>query len=141
MPRRNGFTLIELMIVVVIVGILAVLAIPNFVSMQSRAREAAVKSNAHTVQLAAEDFSAQNDGVYATDDTTLLPNGDSLSDLVPVDLVNPFDPPDAAPVIWNGIADAEGRIGYDTAAGPGSRYVIDGQGRNGMLVLQISNGI
>jgi len=71
--NRPGFTLIELMIVVVILGILAAVAIPNYVSMKSHAQEAKVKGNAHTVQLAAEDFSVRNDGIYSDAGADLVP--------------------------------------------------------------------
>ena len=68
--KNKGFTLIELMVVVVIIGILAAIAIPNFISMQKRAKEASVKNNMHTLQLAAEDFSTLTEGIYATDCAT-----------------------------------------------------------------------
>jgi prepilin-type N-terminal cleavage/methylation domain-containing protein len=144
MSRRGGFTLIELMFVVVIIGILSAIALPAFYKMRERAREASVKSNAHLVQLAAEDFASQNGGTYPVDDTSTLPNGDTILDLVPTlmpsGVYNPFDRTDATPIIWDGPADAEGRVGYDGSLDPGVRYQVDCQGAEGVVILTLSNG-
>lgn len=43
MKNQNGFTLIELVVVLVILGILSAIAVPKFIDLQEEAREAAVK--------------------------------------------------------------------------------------------------
>lgn len=57
----RGFTLIEMMIVVAIVGVLAAIAIPNFMKYQARTKQAEVKANLRTLVTAQNAFYSAND--------------------------------------------------------------------------------
>jgi type IV pilus assembly protein PilA len=57
--KKRGFTLIELMIVVAIIGILAAIAIPNFVRFQLRSKSSEGKTNLAGIRTAEESYFAE----------------------------------------------------------------------------------
>jgi general secretion pathway protein G len=64
-PRHDGFTLIELIVVVAIIGILATIAVPAMKTAPQRAREAALKEDLFTLRSCLDQFHADR-GRYPT---------------------------------------------------------------------------
>ena len=60
-----GFTLVELLVVMLILGLLAAIAIPSFFNQRDKARDADAKSAARTAQTAIETYATDNQGSYA----------------------------------------------------------------------------
>jgi prepilin-type N-terminal cleavage/methylation domain-containing protein len=125
--REGGFTLIELMIVVVIIGVLAAIAIPNFQHLIKRSKEASVRGNVHCVQIGIEAYAADHSAVYPVqaDDAALqalLPHGEYPE--------NPFT---RAPtnVPWNADPADPGEISITSL--PGGGYVLKARGLAAML--------
>lgn len=115
---KKGFTLIELMVVVAIIGVLALLGLRLYTGQQEKAKNAVVKANAGTVQTLIQ-------GELA--DTPALAEADAVTIGAAAGLRNPFDP-EGTTVQISTATDAEGVVEVSLSD---SVFTITGIGNGG----------
>jgi len=62
--NRKGFTLIEVVITCVVLGLLAAVAVPRYTAAKNKAQTAAMMADLHTIAIYEEQFAADNHGQY-----------------------------------------------------------------------------
>lgn len=106
LPAGRGFTLIEMLVVISIIGILTTLALASFTGTQKQARDTARKSDIRQYQTSLENYATRNDGLYPsyTSATTL-----ETTVCTKLSMTNcPADPKNESPYLYRYRSDGTG---------------------------------
>jgi type IV pilus assembly protein PilA len=89
---ESGFTLVELLVVMLILGLLAAIAIPSFFNQRDKARDADAKAGVRTAQTAIETYATDNQGAYTGADAAALQGIENTLNDVTLSSVTPGTP-------------------------------------------------
>lgn len=143
MKNQKGFSLMEFLMSLFMISLLTTIGYSQYVSSWENAKRTATIANMHTVQLCAEDFSTQADGIYAGGINTTVVQVNPLAvgndhviagankkpfpanALIPSNFINPADSTHAS--IKNGSAKKPFGCVYYSAYDVAGNKVNDGQ--------------
>lgn len=113
----KGFTLVEILIVVVILGILAAIVVPQFTNAANEARTGNISTQVSTLENQLELFAAQNNGTYPTlaelqADWGVMVTGDYIKEIP----VNPFSSTSTV-AAWDSTGVSSSSVIYDDSTG------------------------
>ncbi len=147
--KKSGFTLVEILIVVIILGILAAIVIPQFSNASTEARESAMRAMQQTVRSQVELYKLQHTDLYPTDNgvvsspfawTKLTGKTDAAGNASPTGEFGPYLPQTPQNSLRAGVSlvfalndqivVTNGTIpSIVTGVGPTHGYVLDLEGR------------
>lgn len=133
---KKGFTLIEVLVVITIIGILAYFLVPRLLGSEDRAREAGVKAVMHSVQISIESFNMENDTYPIAQNISLKELCDNY--LLPSNYIGavPKNPFTGQPYASN---DNAGKVVYSFDVNSG-KYSLIGYNRSGSrIIFELSN--
>jgi prepilin-type N-terminal cleavage/methylation domain-containing protein len=128
---KKGFTLIELMVVVAIIGVLALLGLRLYSTQQDKAKAAIVKANAGSAQVQIQTFMVDDGGSLDT-------NTEAVTEVGKINLQNPFTGASGTADVAVAITDLtstvlanEGKVGIAYSS---NTFTIIGYAKDGVVI-------